>query len=106
MVNARGNIWGNKILKSARKFIFTAAKKDRQNGARLTARRSCESRLGDWFAKDDLAVHRNDRQDQRETLAVAVGPCGSDFCPETVVAFVGDVPCLEGRGFGFGGGCG
>jgi hypothetical protein len=43
MVSARGNIWGNKILKRPRKFIFTAAKKDRQNGARLTARRLSES---------------------------------------------------------------
>ena len=36
-------------------------------------------------------------------------PCRSDLGPETVVPFVGDMPCLEGGGFGFGvccaGGC-
>jgi hypothetical protein len=64
MVNARGNIWGNKILKRPRKFIFTPAKNMQQNGARLTARRLCESRFGEWFAKDDLAVHGDDREDQ------------------------------------------
>jgi hypothetical protein len=57
------------------------------------------------LAKDDLAVHRDDREDQRKTLAVAVRPCGSDFGPEAFVTFVGDMPCLEGRRFGSGG-CG
>ena len=56
------------------------------------------SLLGERLAKDDLAADRDDREDQRKPLAVAVRPCGSDFGPETVVALVGDMPGLESRG--------
>ena len=61
--------------------------------------------LEERLAEDDLPVHRNDREYQRKPLAVAVGPCGSDFGPEAVFALVGDMPGLEGWGFGFVGCC-
>jgi hypothetical protein len=46
-----------------------------------------------WLTKNNLAVDRDDREDQRKALAVAVGPCGSDFGAEAIVALVGDMPC-------------
>ncbi len=59
------------------------------------------SLLGKRLAKDDLPVHRHDREDQRKAFAVAVRPCGSYLGPETVVALVGDVVGLKGWGLGF-----
>jgi hypothetical protein len=40
-----------------------------------------------------------------KTLAVTVGPSGSDFGPETIIAFAGHVPCLEGGRLEFVGCC-
>ena len=60
MIDARGNIWRNKILVCPRKFILTVAKNMRQNGARLTARRLSGSRLWRRLAEDDLPVHGDD----------------------------------------------
>ncbi len=73
---------------------------------RVGARPDQPSLFGQWFAKDDLAVHRDDGEDERKPFAVAVWPSGPDFGPETVIALVDDMPGLEGGRFGFGGGCG
>lgn len=56
--------------------------------------------IGERLAKDNLAVHRNDREDQRKALAVAVGPSGSNLGPECIIAFAGDMLGLEGGRFG------
>jgi hypothetical protein len=69
---------------------------------RVGTRPDGASLLGKRLAKDDLTVHRDGREDQRQSLAVAMRPCGPDFCPEAVVALFGDVPCLEGGRLGFG----
>jgi hypothetical protein len=73
---------------------------------RVETRPDRASLLGKRLAKVDLPVHRNDREDQRKPLAVAVRPSGTNFRSEAVVALVGDLASLKGGRFEFGGSCG
>ena len=82
MVNARGNIWGNKIPRRGQKFIFRLRVLTPEKRREIAPAPLVESLLGKRFAKDDLTVHRDDREDQRQTFAVAVWPSGADFGPE------------------------
>jgi len=72
------------------------------NGQALSARLHLLGFIVERRPQDDPAIDRHDLELERQALAVAVEPGGSDLGPEGFVAAIADMPGDEIRSFGLG----